>query len=567
MWQNRQALWIVWVGAIGLLLSCGDSSLPTQIEFIQKKTKKRVTLHFRDTYSNIPLAAVSVLLTGKDSVLTDSNGIAVIDSVESGKYILMAKKTGYEPIVSSFSLTNDSSRTAIPPVRQTADIFRMKKRGCAINGMIYYEEGGIKTVASNALIECRLGSATDNFLSPVRTDTAISGVYSFSDLPQYTNFTLTVLPLHVGNRTYKLATAQSVNGSSASDTINMTPLILQRQISANFIILNHNCETLTATDSIKIIFSEAVDSTTICPDSISITASGNKILILKRWNSTYTQLILKPFNSQWSLETQYRLYIYGLKSTVGKKLDNDNFTPYSFILQSDTKLGPVASIHYQVTAGDDTSKANYNTTSVKLLWKKLDGAHSYELYKKGMSDSSWFSVTTQADTSLVVSTAGMLSNGNYLQYLVIGKNSISTSPIETSPILLLKDQRKPVISVASSASGFNNTAGSQPKTVLITVSSFSGYIPEPLDTTAKPIITVIENSSGANGDSTYSVSLANCRWTWTGQVSGTISIIVDISKNGAYDYLLLNFRALKDMAGNLVDTMGSSGYVSYLMGN
>jgi hypothetical protein len=107
-----------------------------------------------------------------------------------------------------------------------------------------------------------------------------------------------------------------------------------------------------------------------------------------------------------------------------------------------------------------------------------------------------------------------------------------------------------------SISGFDNTFGTVPQAIYIPSVGGTFNFSEPMDTTIKPVLDVIEGSDplSASGDPAYKVSKASSLWIWTGLNSGRMLVLVDEGKDGSNDTLKIDFTGLTDIAGNKFDT-------------
>lgn len=537
-----------------------------EIEFTQGNTKATVIVHILDAHTNAPIKDVLVKIAGYDSAQTDSTGLAVIKNIVPGSFILFCMKTGYESIASLFEVAIDSNSTTVPIVKQSAERFYLAHQGVTIQGNVYYEDERAKIPAESAVVECRLGTASNNFLDPLRKAVVTNGIYTFSDLPEFTSYAISILPYKVNKKIFKQQASISISGKAVGDTAQATPAVLTLTPDDYFIVLSHNLKNVMVNDSIVILFSDAVDTNIVNADSIYVLRNSTKILIKRKWAVNNTRLIIRPFDGKWMAQYTYLLYVKRLKSSSGKTLVNTEFNPYSFYPVLTGTLGNIQNLKARANPNADSIKIDYNTSSVYLLWSPLSNAISYEVYKKAFNDSVWSLVNEISDTVLSIASAGVFANGGFIKFLVLGSNSTMTSPIESASVITAKDEKQPVINTVSSSSGFNNSSIATPKLVTI-----SAYLPEPMDTSTKPAFSVIEASyvSGSTmfGDTAYKVPADKCVWTWTSTTGGRIDVTIDASMNGAYDTLKVNCRGLKDSAGNPVDSTNNRGFAKYMLFN
>lgn len=555
-------------------INCETTYIPLDniegIEYIQGNTMGTVILQIFDSHSNTPLDSALVEIIGGDSVISDPSGTVLFDSVAVGNYIVYCRKGGYEPIAFNLEITIDENSNTVPVFKQSADMLFLAKMGVSINGSIYYENKDVKQFANGAIVECKLipvipgGNILFNFLEPVRTTVVQNGSFFFYNLPEYTTYNISVLPFSAENKLFKQPATTVITSDASGDTIPVPSIVLNPVPNDKFVIFSHNLEDLSIGDSIRIVFSEPVDISKLTADSIVVTNINTKVLVNWIWSPDYTQLVIVPFNGTWSIAENYNLTIKKIQSATEKVLDNSDFTPYVFSPNLSGALGNVQNLHYRVGASD-TNKVDFNTTNIFLIWSPLSNVEFYEIYRKLELDSCWYLLTTSADTIKPTNTSGCFNDGMSVNYLVLGKNSASISPLETAAIITVRDEKGPIISYNLIALNFNNSGNTFPDTVTKMVTST--YITEPMDTSKAPIVSVIEASYFDGfimlGDSTYKVSSSKCTWTWTSTRSGNLDVVIDPLANGAYDTLKINFRGLTDVAQNPVDTTNGGGFINY----
>ncbi len=556
-----------------LNLNCERTLLPVdsskKIDYEQADTKARVILKVFDQHTMAPISGATVSIIGVDSSFTDTKGTVIFDSIKPGDYIITCSKAGFEEIYDQLSLTLDSNSNTVPIVNQSSNGYFMAKKGAAVRGNIYYGKDGKYYPANGVTIECKLNSPDNQlFQNPVKTTTSSNGFYIFTDLPEYTGYTITVRFFSDGTLSYSQNNSLSLNGKSVGDTIRAEDIILEKIPDGEFRVLSHNLETFTRSESIVLEFSEAVDTSKLSQDSIVvyIGTEENRILIQKQWQNGNKKLLITPYDGSWDPFDIYTLKIKKIVSIAGKRLNNTNFLARNFTPITAGALGNVMNLT-ALDAFRDTS-VDFNTSSIILNWSPLANALYYQIYQKRPSDSSWIFLETTNDTFTTLSTGnGSFESGKQLKYIVLGENSTNISPLNTATALTVKDQMPPRINSTMILSGFDNTGNVTAKFININIPV--SYLPEPLDTTIKPTLKVAEGSyltlsSIMYGDSTYKVAEAYSRWTWLSQRSGVMEVLINEDKDGSYDTLSIDFTGLTDIAGNKADTTYGAGVITIL---
>jgi|GEM_PF-2445049 len=568
---NALALTAVAVALFGI--GCEKTILPVdsseKIDYLQGNTEARVIIKLFDVYNSATLAGVKVKIVGLDSAVSDSSGAVFFDSVKAGTYMVICSKSGYESSYDGLSLTLDSNSNTVPVLSQSTDAIYMARRGVAVRGNLYYTNGDTVYPADGAVVEFRLNNTSVTFQNPLVTTTSSNGAYSIGNLPEHSSYTISVRPFSEGSLIYTQESAILCNGNSVGDTIRAEDIVLEKYSDGKFIVMSHNLETFTKTDSLKIDFSEPVDISLLGADSIYVlqgAASPTRILVNLIWRNSNKKLIIVPFDGAWNPGVNYTLYMGEIVSESGKPLDNTEFTAFPFAPVLSGPIGNIQNVHF-ITGLNDTNKVDWNTASIELIWAKISNASTYQIYEKSSYDSTWALFGSTMDTSTLISTSGAFEDNGILQFLVLGKNSTSISSFGKATILSIKDEIKPRVFPSSYLIeyDFNNLFDSRYSTGF---SILSSYLPEPMDTTKVPRITVREGSytdgSVVYGDPDYSVDPDDCSWEWTSQQTGYLSVTIDPLANGAYDTLKIDFRALTDVAGNKADTTGGAGFITIL---
>ena len=543
------------------------------IEYLQGNTNARVILKVLDNYTMSPIAGVKISIVGVDSSVCNSNGIVIFDSIKVGSYLVSCDKDGYENTLQNFNLVIDSNSNTVPVVSQSTDVLFMARKGVTVRGNLYYEKDEQKYLANGATVECRLIDTSIFFEEPVLTTSSKNGNYSFNNLPEHSDYIITVLPFATNDKTYKQDSLVLVKGKSVKDTLRAEDIILEESTDGNFIVPKHNLNKFTVNDSLVIEFSEPVDTDLIEPDSINVSIftgiTGDEIYLQSRiltkqiWRNDNRKLVIIPFDGVWIYNQDYILEIREIRSVSGKPLKNTDFLPYIFSANMSGKLDDVKNINYRV-GSNDSIKADFNTNRITLYWSELSNATSYHLYTKTSEDSVWTFQEEVLDTIQTIDTTGMFNEGKHMKFIVLGKNSTSISSFETAEVLTVRDETSPRIEpLIIFKSGFNRSDYYYADTFDI---EFSPYLPEPMDTTVKPTITVTEGSYTEElivyGDPQYTIDPQKCTWIWTSNQSGILRVTRDALKNSAYDILKVDFTSVSDMAGNKADTTQRAGYIT-----
>jgi len=383
-------------------LQCERTILPVdsseKIDYLQGNTDARVIIKLLDRHSYSTLSGAMVTIVGVDSVKTDSTGTAVFDSVRAGSYLVACSKSGFESTQDNFILSIDANSNTVPVISQSTDVLYMAKKGAVVRGSLYFKNESKLYPADGAVVECALSNSSVNFQKPLVTTTSSNGTYTFANLPEYSSYIITVLPFMDKMLTFKQGASVSIAGRAAGDTLRAQDVVLEKFTDGNFVVMNHNLETFTIDDSVKIEFSEAVDVEKLTIDSIYITMGSltKKILTRNIWSDKNKKLSIIPFDGAWSSSQSYTLVIRRIVSETGKPLNNTEFLSRAFVPITKGEMGNVKNVRFRVGTSD-TTKVDYATSQITLLWNKMENASSYQIFQKATSDSSWVYATSATD--------------------------------------------------------------------------------------------------------------------------------------------------------------------------
>lgn len=543
-----------------LCLHCENTFLPVdsskKIDYLQGNTKAAVTLKVLDKHSSTPVSGVMVTISGFDSAKTDSKGTVVFDSVQTGSYLIICSKAGFESIQKNLTLSVDQHSNTVPVVNQSTEVIAMAKKGVTVRGNLYFNNDSKISVADGAKVECRFTDPLISFTNPIVSVTSSNGTYSFNNLPEYCEYTITVLPFSDGTFTYKHEGTVTVSGKAAGDTLRANHIFLQKFTDGNFFVMNHNLKTFTRKDTLKIQFSEAVDTDLLEFDSIYVSIDNVRILTRQIWRQNNKELLITPFDGVWDIDEVYVLVIKKIKSVSGKPLDNSQFTSYVFAPVVSGPLGNVEGLDIKTQIGfKDTNKVDYNTSSLTLKWSRLANASSYQIYQKTSSDSLWHLFSEVTDTFRNISSLDNKFNlGKEVKFIVLGENSSKVSSFEDATILTIKDQIKPrFTNDLIQEDEFDNSLNPSIDTAYINV--YSSYFPEPMDTTSgKPKVIIEEDTSNT-------IDPNKCFWNWTSNRAGVMKVVLKPNVDASNAYLRIDFSSVTDLAGNKTDTANGGSYL------
>ena len=228
---------------------------------------------------------------------------------------------------------------------------------------------------------------------------------------------------------------------------------------------------------------------------------------------------------------------------------------------------------------------NYNSTVVNLTWNRLSNASGYKVYRKTSGDSSF--VLAQTLNSINDTNAAMTGNdfsdGKSVRFLVVGFNSVNTSPFVVDSAKNFYDKVKPTQSLlyssqgtatsvttpgtstqdwifesdaASVTAGSTNLDLSQLATMVIDFS-------EPMDTTLFSVNDNIEVTVDGTENSSDKLTFTKA---WSADGSQLVITPYVVAKKSAADVALrvkVSFADVEDKRGNVISTKSNSVSVLY----
>jgi len=455
----------------------------------KETTEAKLTVTAIDYITGEAIDGVEITLSSLQPVLT-KDGIATFDDVRIGTHTLKAKKEGYATIdwpvrierneitvnetKGEITFTAKGNSISVPLLPESSNLY----------GYIYYTntKGDIVPAKDvTVYIDFPFGI----FEKQLFIDTTdANGKYSFNSLPsggirgtiravapetgldgikfetiQFSSEPLLVGDIYNGVKNFTQAYNKAVFEASYSSTVAKTAPIV-----------------ITFTDAIDLNYPNYIIGETIrvYPSDATIKVEGNKVTIT-------------PFNNEWKPDTQNPNTIYvffdELKSVSGIPFDDDITISLGSINLSGASVEGIEIISQE--------KFNYNAKQVDLRWKTVEGATSYDIYRKGDIDSSYVFVKNVpaiegADLGYEngVSLESRL-DGRTVSFAVRAKNNTSISLLDTTKAFTIHDELPPLLAqdpeTPPGCLVFNEPIDKK----TLTITPASGYIVE--DTNANKI--------------------------------------------------------------------------------
>lgn len=574
------------MGALTLgygLMSCGDS--PVESKDVNVDSKGNLYISIRDVNGTVLTAGDSVKVTllqiDSKARLADSLGTVEYKSLQVGSYQVLIEKEGYASMVCKTDITL-ASVDYIPIAADQTLAVDMHKIGATVTGTAMRQDlsgiNGAEIVpATDASMRLTLGGGACEFVEGSFTATVDEdGVYSFTDLPELANYTIKPMAITISD---ELNLANSIAGvTGVSDENVKIPQISYTVNTDPFEVVSTNANSVAIDDSIVVSFSKAVDVSRIRNGDINV---SNDVAILTSWSNDNKTLTVKAATGKWNYGSSFTL-TYSVFSVNGVSINAVSSNSLPITIYTEGKLGVIKGLKAKNKM--DTT-INYNSTVVNLTWNRLSNASGYKVYRKTSGDSSF--VLAQTLNSINDTNAAMAGNdfsdGKSVRFLVVGFNSVNTSPFVVDSAKNFYDKVKPTQSLlyssqgtatsvttpgtstqdwifesdaASVTAGSTNLDLSQLATMVIDFS-------EPMDTTLFSVNDNIEVTVDGTENSSDKLTFTKA---WSADGSQLVITPYVVAKKSAADVALrvkVSFADVEDKRGNVISTKSNSVSVLY----
>jgi len=243
----------------GAFIGCGPDV--AEVSNPDSQTKGSVQFIVTDSETGALLDSVSIerFIEGTNkTIFSDSTGEASVKSLGNGEYRFLLSKEGYASVWQTATLGIENDESDAPMIYDEVFAMSLNELGAEVKGKVYYnDKDGNKQIAEGAKVELSIPTNYVNRLFTATTDE--NGEYTFSDLPENINYSIKVLKFTDADDVIYNSASKSVSGVKAGDTEKTNPLFVTID-ARSFTQLNSNLEELTASDTIMLSFSEAINT-------------------------------------------------------------------------------------------------------------------------------------------------------------------------------------------------------------------------------------------------------------------------------------------------------------------
>lgn len=301
-----------------MFAGCGENSITTASD--EAKTTATITFKVVDSNTGLPVDSASVYsVLKKDSSLTDINGVSVWKNNVIGDYNYIISKPGFASQL-SFITIGEQGKGDVARVGDKIETVTLHRQGAIVNGTILKEDPHTQNLTAASKINVIIKFADPKlYPSEVSTITDASGVFSFSNLPEGTDYTLIVPQANMDGQTYSTESSLKISGLRAGETYNTNQIKMKLIALSPELVQSNlaNLDTAGLSSIITISFSTALIADSVptawkiyknsrLTDDDVCDHSGNEVLISAALDLNQKTVAIRSLSNMWN-RTRYCL--------------------------------------------------------------------------------------------------------------------------------------------------------------------------------------------------------------------------------------------------------------------
>ena len=389
---------ILYAACATMFIACGDDSIIN----VNDEAKEQANISFLvlDSYTGEAVDSV-MIYRSKDSKsnLTDSLGYSIWKKNNIGNYVFELSKEGYATVRTFVNVVEQGlgDVARVPDVTTTVAMYKL---GAEVSGTVLYtdKETGNKVPAEGVTVIIT-NLNTSIIPSEISVETDEDGNYTFSELPEGSNFVITIPQTTIDEYKYVAASKISVQANRAGATVDLGVQTLN-QVSDVFSLVNSNLDEIDTNTTVTLSYSTMLDKDSVLK-YIKVSKNGNSVLTKVSLSTDGKTINIKPFSGRWEDNESYTI-----SGTVYSKNGSTNSLSKSFTVGGTTstkKPGQIANLDAELSG-----------SYLELSWTRKDSlATGYHIYYKTDSMSNYLlfsNLSSGTYTSTDISYSNLLNN-------------------------------------------------------------------------------------------------------------------------------------------------------------
>ena len=389
---------ILYAACATMFIACGDDSIIN----VNDEAKEQANISFLvlDSYTGEAVDSV-IIYRPKDSKsnLTDSLGYSIWKKNNIGNYVFELSKEGYATVRTLVNVVEQGlgDVARVPDVTATVPMYKL---GAEVSGTVLYtdKETGNKVPAEGVTVIIT-NQNTSIIPNEISVETDEDGNYTFSELPEGSNFIISIPQTTINEYKYVAASKISVQANRAGATVDLGVQNLNL-ISDAFTLVNSNLDEIDTNTTVTFSYSAVLDKDSVLKN-IRVSKSGKSVLTNVSLSTDGKTINIKPFSGRWEDNESYTI-----SGTVYSKNGSTNSLSKSFTVGGTTstkKPGQISNLDAELSG-----------SYLELSWTRKDSlATGYHIYYKTDSMSNYLlfsNLSSGTYTSTDISYSSMLNN-------------------------------------------------------------------------------------------------------------------------------------------------------------
>ena len=287
---------ILYAACVTMFIACGDDSIIN----VNDEAKEQANISFLvlDSYTGEAVDSV-IIYRPKDSKsnLTDSLGYSIWKKNNIGNYVFELSKEGYATVRTLVNVVEQGlgDVARVPDVTATVPMYKL---GAEVSGTVLYtdKETGNKVPAEGVTVIIT-NQNTSIIPNEISVETDEDGNYTFSELPEGSNFIISIPQTTINEYKYVAASKISVQANRAGATVDLGVQDLNL-ISDAFTLVNSNLDEIDTNTTVTFSYSAVLDKDSVLK-YIKVSKNGNSVLTNVSLSTDGKTINIKPFSGRW----------------------------------------------------------------------------------------------------------------------------------------------------------------------------------------------------------------------------------------------------------------------------